>query len=187
MLIRPATLDDAQAVAHVHVEAWRTAYRGILPDAYLDGLSVEARSDMWQVTLAKDAPNEIAFVAEVDGRVVGFASGGPERKGDPDFTGELYAIYMLDEHRGRGIGSALFKSVVEQLLALGVNSMKVWVLRDNLYRGFYERHGGVLVGQETIRIADLDLIEVAYGWSQLEATSASSSATAGHFPRPTPN
>lgn len=167
MLIRPATLDDAQAIAQVHVAAWRTAYRSILPDAYLDGLSVDARRDMWQVTLANDAPGEFIFVAEVDGKVVGFTSGGSERKHDPDFTGELYSIYLLDNFRGRGIGSSLFKVVVEQLLELGLNSMKVWVLQDNPYRHFYERHGGVLVGQETIRIADVDLIEVAYGWSQL--------------------
>lgn len=165
MTIRLATLDDAQAIALVHVQAWRTAYRGILPDAYLDVLSVDARRDMWQATLVKNAPEEFIVVAEVDGRVVGFANGGPERRHDPDFAGELYAIYLLEEHRGRGVGSALFEAVVEQLLALDLNSMKVWVLRNNPYRRFCERRGGVLVGQEMNRIANLDLIEVAYGWN----------------------
>lgn len=167
MLIRPATLDDAPAIAHVHVRAWQTAYRGVLPDTFLDGLSVDARRDVWQAALAKDAPGEFIFVAEVDEKMVGFVSGGPERKHDPDFTGELYAIYLLHEFRGQGIGSALFKTAVGRLLDLGLDSMKVWVLRDNPHRVFYERRGGVLVGQATIRIADLDLVEVAYGWGNL--------------------
>lgn len=63
MTIRPATLDDAQGIAHVHIEAWRTAYRGILPAAKLDGLFVDARRDKWRTLLAKDAPSEFIFVA----------------------------------------------------------------------------------------------------------------------------
>ena len=164
MIIRPAILEDAQAIAHVHVEAWRTAYRGLLPDAFLDGLAAAARQDQWQAILTRNAPKAFTFVAELNGEVVGFASGGPERKNDPIFTGELYAIYLLDEFRGRGIGTSLFRTAVEQLLALGMSSVKVWVLRDNPYRAFYERHGGVLVGEDTIKIGDTNLIEVAYGW-----------------------
>jgi GNAT superfamily N-acetyltransferase len=97
----------------------------------------------------------IEVVAEIADRVVGFASGRPGGRRVSDFNGELYAIDRLDEHRGRGIGSALFKAVVEQLLALGLDWMKVWSLQNHPYRNFY--------GRQTIRIEGLDLIEVAYG------------------------
>ena len=74
--IRPATLDDAEAIAHVHVKAWRTAYRGIMPADFLDGLAEEGRREKWVTILTKDAPKEFNIVAEHDGKVVGFASGG---------------------------------------------------------------------------------------------------------------
>ena len=167
-IIRPATLDDAQAIAHVHIEAWQTAYREIMPAAFLNGLSKDARRDKWVTILGKQVDNEFNLAAEHDGRIVGFASGGPERKNDPEFSGELYAIYLLEEYRRQGIGSVLLRNSVESLLALGMKSLKVWVLRDNPYRKFYERHGGVLLaGEETIKIGDMEMIEVAYGWTRL--------------------
>jgi L-amino acid N-acyltransferase YncA len=167
-VIRPATLADAEAIAHVYVEAWRTAYRGIMPTAFLDSLSKEDRRDRWQAILTKNAPREFNFVAEQDGEIVGIASGGPERKGDPDFTGELYAIYLLDEHRGHGIGTALFQRSVETLVALGIKSMKVWVLRDNPHRAFYERLGGeLLLGEDIIELGGSEMVRIAYGWRRL--------------------
>ena len=147
-VIRPAVIDDAPAIAHVHVEAWRTAYRGIMPSEFLDGLSKGDRRDKWIAILTKDAPKEFNIVAEQDGQIVGFASGGPDRKSDPNFTGELYAIYLLEEYRSQGIGTALFQQSVETLLGFGMDSMKVWVLRENPCRKFYERLGGELFGRE---------------------------------------
>jgi GNAT superfamily N-acetyltransferase len=167
MMIRPATLDDAQAIAHVDVEAWRTAYRQILPAAYLDRLSKNNRRFMWVTILGNSSFKGFAFVAESDGEIIGFANGGPNRRNDPNYTGELYSIYLLDEFQRQGIGTALFRRSVESLLELGMKSMEVWVLKDNPCRAFYERHGGVLVGEDMMEIGDMDLIEVAYGWERL--------------------
>ena len=41
--VRVTTADDAVAVAAVHGRSWHNAYGGLLPDAYLDGVSVERR------------------------------------------------------------------------------------------------------------------------------------------------
>lgn len=166
-MIRPATVDDAQAIAHVHVEGWRTAYRQILPTAYLDGLSKDDRTVQWRTILGNRLSKGFTFVAESRGQIVGFASGGPERKNDPEFAGELYAIYLLETFHRQGIGTALLRTVETRLREIGIRSMKVWVLRDNPYRSFYERRGGTLVGGETIKIAELDVDEVAYGWKEL--------------------
>jgi GNAT superfamily N-acetyltransferase len=167
MIIRPATIDDAEAIAHVHVEAWRTAYRRIVPEEYLDRLSKEDRKNRWVTSLGDRSSKGFTFVAESDGEIVAFAGAGPERKNDPDYAGELYAIYLLDTFQRQGIGTALLRTVMTRLAELGMQSMKVWVLRDNPARAFYERHGGVLVGEDTIRIADREMSEVAYGWKQL--------------------
>lgn len=171
--IRPATPDDAPAIAHVHVEAWRTAYRNVLPDHVLDGLSEEQRRNHWQAVLSSPQPGEFVLVAEQDGRVVGFAKGGPERGGDPQFRGEVYAIYLLNEFRRQGIGRVLFRRAVEALVEFGLNSMKVWVLRDNPYQRFYERHGGKLAGERLIQIGGQEFVEIAYGWNDLRQSCQS--------------
>jgi GNAT superfamily N-acetyltransferase len=167
MTIRPATVDDAGAIAHVHVEAWRAAYREIVPAAYLDSLSKNERKDRWVTILGNLSSPGFTFVAESEGEIVGFASGGPERKNDPDYAGELYAMYLLEHFQRQGIGTALFRTVETRLLERGMRSMKVWVLKDNPARAFYERCGGILVEEGVIKIAELDLCQVAYVWKQL--------------------
>ncbi|HEX4147086.1 MAG TPA: GNAT family N-acetyltransferase [Pirellulales bacterium] len=169
MTIRPATIDDAAAIAHVHVESWRTTFRHILPADYLAGLSKDERKERWVTTLGNLASPGFTLVAQSEGEIVAFASGGPERKGDPDYAGELYAIYLLEPFQRQGIGTRLFRTVTMRLLERGLSSMKIWALKDNPARGFYERRGGVLVEEGPIKIGELDMRQVAYGWRQLES------------------
>jgi L-amino acid N-acyltransferase YncA len=87
MQIREATMADVAAIARVHVESWRTTYKGLLPDDYLASLTYEQREPLWGEILSKPAGHHLVGVAEDDaGNVVGFASGGPERSGDPVYT-----------------------------------------------------------------------------------------------------
>lgn len=165
MIIHPATPHDAHSIAKVHVSSWQTAYRGILPDSHLAVLSVEDRADRWREILGK--PEQFTFVAEIEGQVVGFINGGPERSGDGNFDGEVYALYLLEEHRGQGIGRKLFQRVASTLLDRGMTTMLVWVLERNPYRSFYERMGGEIVARKTIEIGGQPLEEVAYGWRNI--------------------
>ena len=81
--IREAVQADAGAMARVHIDMWRTAYAGIVPDEHLAGLSYERREAVWVQILSRDEPAQCNFVAEtVGGEIVGFAGGGPEREGD---------------------------------------------------------------------------------------------------------
>jgi GNAT superfamily N-acetyltransferase len=109
------------------------------------------------------------FVAEDQRRMVGFASGGPERAGEEGYAGELYAIYVRQEAQGKGYGRRLVRAVTEGLREAGLNDMIVWVLRDNRpARNFYERLGGVYVRDQPITIGSSLLREVSYGWKSLE-------------------
>jgi GNAT superfamily N-acetyltransferase len=109
-LIRAARPDDARPVAEVHVASWRHAYRGLLPDESLERLSVDDREAMWRRAFEDPDPKSGAFVAEVDGRIVGFASFGPSRDEDvPDGTGEVPAIYVEPAALGTGVGRELSK------------------------------------------------------------------------------
>jgi GNAT superfamily N-acetyltransferase len=175
MLIREATPADAAAIARVHVESWRTTYRGIVPDDYLARLSHEGRECTWANALrgAGDAGAGTAvFVAEDDaGQVVGFASGGVERGGDPRYRGELYALYLLDTQQRRGLGHRLVGAVAERLARDGVGTMLTWVLADNPARRFYAAIGGRELRTQQIEIGGATLDEVAFGWDDITILS----------------
>lgn len=168
MRIREAVLADAAAIARVHVDSWRTTYRGIVPDGYLASLSYEQRERVWQGNLSAARAEEFVYVAEKDGGpVVGFASGGPQNSGDAEYAGELYAIYLLASYQGQGIGRQLVRAIARQLLQADLPSMLVWVLVSNPSRSFYEALGGKELYEKPITIGGASLVEVAYGWPDL--------------------
>jgi ribosomal protein S18 acetylase RimI-like enzyme len=106
---------------------------------------------------------------EHEDELVGFASGGRERAGEPGYAGELYAIYILDDFQRRGHGRELVRAVVAGLREMGLEDMIIWVLRDNQpARRFYERLGGVHVRTQPITIGSAILEEVSYGWPRLD-------------------
>ena len=142
-LIRVARPEDARPVAEVHVESWRHTYRGVLPDEYLDRLSVDDREAMWQRVFADPDPKSGALVAEASGRIVGFASFGPSRDEDvPDGTGEVPAIYVEPAVLGTGVGRELFEAVASALRGSGFTRAALWVLAANTSaRRFYEKAG----------------------------------------------
>jgi len=167
-MIRAAVTDDAPAIARVHVASWRSTYRDMLPADFLDSLTEASYADRWRRLLG-DGSNRV-YVVEDDGVLVGFASGGRERAGETGYTGELYAIYVLDGFQRRGYGRELVRAVVAGLQEIGLDNMIIWVLRDNLTaRHFYEQLGGVYVRSQPITIGSAILEEVSYGWPRLDA------------------
>jgi GNAT superfamily N-acetyltransferase len=138
---RAAREDDADALAALHVASWRWAYRGLLDDEVLDGLSVEDRGSMWRTLLGG---GEVAVVvAERENELVGFASAGPSRDDDAEpGTGEVAAIYLAEDVAGSGLGAALFARIQDELRARGFSRGTLWVLESNARaRRFYEREG----------------------------------------------
>jgi GNAT superfamily N-acetyltransferase len=165
MRIRTATIADVAAIARVHVESWRTTYKGILPDDYLADLGYEQREPLWRRILSKPGRQRLVYVAEDSpGNIVGFASGGRERSGDPVYTGELYAIYLLEGWQRQGIGRQLAVAVVRRLIQRGLRSLLIWVLAQNPSRRFYEALGGRQVREKLETRGDVQLVEIAYGW-----------------------
>jgi len=167
MTVRPAREEDIPSVARVHVQSWRTTYRGIVPDAFLNGLSCQKKEEGHRRHLAE--PDAIYFVAELprDG-IVGFLMGGRERSGNVQFPGELYAIYVLDQHHRQGIGSALVGQWAASLRRAAVNSALVWVLADNKPAiAFYQRLGGRQLDERMIEIGGASMKELAFGWEDL--------------------
>jgi GNAT superfamily N-acetyltransferase len=169
MKIRLAQPSDADACARVHVDTWRSAYKSIMPGEVLDKLSHEKRAEEWRRCLSDAASASFTFIAESEGLIVGFATGGPERDGNAAYKGELWTIYILEKWQRKGIGRQLTLAVAQNLQRRGFNSMLIWVFKDNPNRTFYERLGGVTAGERVLEIGGKKLIEVAYGWDDLSA------------------
>ena len=171
MVIREAIHTDAPGIARVHVDTWRTTYRGIMPDDYLDSLSYDTRADFWARLISNPFAPSFVHVAEDEmGRIVGFVSGGPQQSEVPGYDGELYAIYVLPEAQGKGIGRKLVQACAQTLKERGITSMLLWVLKDNVpSRAFYESLGGQTLNEQQFELGGATLTEVGYGWSDTES------------------
>jgi GNAT superfamily N-acetyltransferase len=168
MHIREARVEDAPAIARVHVDAWRTTYPGIVPDEYLASLSCSQHEAAWRVGLTTPPYGEFTYVAEDEERqIMGFATGGPERTGNRDYPAELHAIYLLSRGRRKGLGTRLVRTIAERLVQLNYPSLMVWVLAKNPSRAFYETLGGEKIMETMVEIGGAKLVELAYGWKDI--------------------
>jgi len=164
--IREATPDDVPAIAKVHVLSWKESFIGIVPDAFLDKLTIENRIEAFGKRFGE--PNYQMYVAELgEAGVIGFADVGDPRYEVGDYDAELYAIYLFHEFQGKGIGALLFERIKEFLIEQGKNTMYLLALEVSPYRPFYEKMGGRLVGQRKVQLMDIDFKAVVYGWEKL--------------------
>ncbi len=164
--IRKAIPADAADITRVHIDSWRTTYRGIVTDEFLKSLSAERREQRWREDLSSD--QSYVYVAEEAGQIVGFVNCMAERENDLQYTGEVGGIYLLQQTQGQGTGRRLMQAAAYELIQRGHSSMLLWVLKDNLPAcKFYEALGGKHLREKPIQIGEQSLREVAYGWDDL--------------------
>ena len=161
MMVRPAEPDDAMNVARVHVRAWQSGYRGILPQEYLDGLRAEDRARRYDFA-SRDPSHPATLVAVDAGAILGFATTLPSREAG---LGELAALYVDPDSWSRGIGTALVSAARARLRDQGLRSAVLWLLAGNR-RGerFYRGDGWLPDG--TVRkdvVWGVEVDEVRYG------------------------
>lgn len=169
VIIRSATLNDTHAIAIVQVAVWNSAYKGLVPDALIERMSVFDREKGWAKILSAYAETAtgVCFVAEIDGVVQGFASCGQQR--DPDlaneYAGEISAIYVRGDHQRAGLGRALMDACFEAMSDMKLQGAALWVLSANEpARAFYKALGAELITERRDDRPDGALSEVAYGW-----------------------
>jgi ribosomal protein S18 acetylase RimI-like enzyme len=142
MEIRRAGPADARAFAVIGVRGWQTAYRGIMPDEFLDGLSIEAREQAWLARLEAASDEAPAWIASRQGQALGFLCGGPPRDDAPPSSVEVYGLYVLPEAWRLGVGRALLDTALAYWQGRGLETALLWVLEANqAARGFYEALG----------------------------------------------
>jgi GNAT superfamily N-acetyltransferase len=136
--VRAATVDDAAAIADVHVAAWRAAYRGIVSDEAIAARDERTRTHQWRGNLV----NPGTLVAMRYGVVVGFASAGAAHREGEEEHGELYALYVHPDEWGGGVADALIEAAEAELRSAGFGEAVLWVFAQNpRARRFYERNG----------------------------------------------
>jgi GNAT superfamily N-acetyltransferase len=190
--VRPATLADVTEIAMIHVRSWQAAYRGLMPQDYLDGLDPAARAARWQrnlealdwsasgVLVVTDGPatastatastatasTATASTATASTGIAGFAGYWPTRDADQDpvRTGEVAAIYLHPDAWGQGLGRQLMAATLANLAAAGYRDATLWVLRDNARaRRFYSQAGWAADGaSKTDDVDGFPLLEVRY-------------------------
>jgi ribosomal protein S18 acetylase RimI-like enzyme len=138
LTIRAANDSDRDEVARVHVRTWQVAYRGLLPDEYLDQLRPEDRAARY--TFASDDPHQRSTLVALDDEAVcGFTTFGVSRDGDLPDAGEIYAIYVDPDQWGTGAGRLLMANARSRLNEMGFRDAFLWVLDGNdRAQRFYE-------------------------------------------------
>ncbi|WP_017185130.1 GNAT family N-acetyltransferase [Alkalibacillus haloalkaliphilus] len=166
MKIREANLSDASGIGKVHVNSWRTTYKGIVPDEYLNNMTYEKRAKLWEQNMS--AQDQYIIVAESDsGQIVGFASGGKRETNVHENAGDLTSIYILEEFQGQGVGTQLMKEMFAYFRTVGYDTIFVEVLKSNETKFFYEAFGAVQHEAKTITIQGKELDLLIYKWTEI--------------------
>lgn len=172
----PATLQDAQSVARLQAQSWRSTYRGMLPDDYLDHRVVDDRLEYWTTRLASFAPDRTLVLKAVsDGSMLGYVCVLLDE--EPKWGARLDNLHVTPESKGTGIGYALFQAAREWIARVSPGTpMHLWCVEANrVARRFYDRQGGTIVESASRSFAGQPSVpEVRYWWPPLTgpATSA---------------
>ena len=153
--------DNLDEVSRIYALSWKKAYRGIIPDDYLDSIS-ETR---WSALLKMKSKQ--VLVAVEDGNIVGASTYDAARDEKMSGWGEIISLYMLPSHYRKGIGTLLFSAVVNELVREGYDRVYLWVLEENKSaRDFYEKNGLTFSGDiNADNIGGIAVNEVRYIYS----------------------
>jgi GNAT superfamily N-acetyltransferase len=167
--IRKATLEDAAEIANVHINSWREAYRGLLPQEFLDErpLNFKNRYELWKRVTQNS--EQVTLVAEsTDHGIVGFVNGTHGRDKEKKDWCEVWCIYLLKKYHGKKIGFNLLKQYFNAHIEKGFSKGYLWVLDDNPTIKFYERAGGKYDGKDKEdKIAGQKVKELMYEWENI--------------------
>lgn len=166
--IRPATVNDATKIVHIHINSWKAQFSSFLTDEQVKLKDLDEANQLivWQRRLTdEEGISRHTFIAELDEKAVAYITG---RNFEGDYDAELHQIYVLPEAHYRGIGKKLVSQLAKRLYDYGKRSMIVWVMTINPAISFY-RDGlnGTFAEERIIPDGDGILKEVSYVWSDI--------------------
>lgn len=166
MIIRKANFKDAQAIAKVHVDTWRTTYEGIIPTEFLNKLDYSERKNSWENNIMR-TENVVFVVENEEGQIIGFADTSRRENNLELNSTDLTSLYLLEAYQGKGIGKLLMKTLFEHYKNQGYDKIYVDVLADNNTRYFYEYLDAEFFKNIKIKIGGKILDESTYVWKSV--------------------
>ena len=163
---REGTVADCAGAANAVVRGWKESFAAIVPQSVRDRMSVEEREEAFRERFQKTT-YRMYVVEGPEGQVIGFADVGEPRENIGHYETELYAIYLLPEFQGAGLGGRLFRLCLEHVKRSGKRSMYLQAFENSPYRSFYDRMGGRVVAQKPIELRGTTFDAVVYAWDDL--------------------
>ena len=169
IVIRKAVLEDAEGIANVHVESWRTTYSGIVKDSIIAGLDVGRRTELWKSNITLEG--NIVLVIVKGGKIIGFACGSEVKEDEyPEYDGDVTSVYLYKEEQGNGYGKQLLDALFKEFHHVGFRNAIVKVLDQNDSRYFYERLGAKLLDSQEVPQYGEGLKLLTYAWESLQSS-----------------
>lgn len=162
--VRDARRADLSRLAEVRNESWRAAYRGILPRAHLEAMTLSRSRRVLETSTARRRQGHGVLVVEDGEGPFGYAIVGPQPRPELGHAGEIFEIYLRPDRQRRGAGSKLLASALWRLCELQLTPVMLWVLARNSARRFYASCGGEPFRRERIEMSGRTLYRVAYSW-----------------------
>jgi ribosomal protein S18 acetylase RimI-like enzyme len=168
LIIRPAIITDCSAIARVQVDSYLNAYAGIFPPSYFENFTYDEQADDWNSLIKTKDKGDVLLVAASDAATItGYCLAKIQKDVYPGYDAEIIALHVHPEYRRQGIGRNLLLKMKEELQNKGCQSIMLWTLQRNPIRSWYEKIGGILIGKKLHDVEGWEIIDVAYGWSQL--------------------
>ena len=158
--IRRKQREDCEAVEHIITLAWNETYTGIVPDEFLKNLYNSEAKRIRNKFNNFNVHENHTFVLEVDNNIVGFVNVGESKEAGFADSGEIYALYLLNNYKGCGFGRKLFETGIEESKNMGYKRILVGCLQENESNGFYKHIGGIPVKERIFK--ELGLPENLY-------------------------
>lgn len=165
LIIWHAQQEDAPWIARVQVETWQSAYRGLIPQEYINTLDVSKKTEQWQKKIILNW--ELILIAVYNGKVVWFITWW-ESRDKIEYDWEIRAFYVLEECQWKWIGTQLFDAMGKEFKQLWFKSFYLWVLHNWPAREFYENKWWKYIDEKIEKIGDIEIVEVSYGWKNIE-------------------
>lgn len=128
-VIRPAGPEDAARISGIYARSWKAAYRGIIPQEYLDTLP----TDYWEPKFTewltdRSLRADLLFCGDAPAGAVAYGKSRDDRY--PDFA-EVVSLYVVPEQFRKGCGTSLLRGALQNLRGEGYRDCYLWVMREN--------------------------------------------------------
>jgi GNAT superfamily N-acetyltransferase len=161
LTIRRANAADALAIARIHIDTRREAYRNVLHEVALASMECDEFVALWSARLT--GASDIRVAGTQAGDAIAFSSAGAARDSLTGYQSELYALYVRPEYHGQGAGSALLGASIQSARSLSEH-LYVWTLADGPAVPFYLHLGGIQIATRDILIHNVTYREIAFGY-----------------------